>query len=200
MRPRMTLPTNQARKGSQNLVRIIGGQWRSRRLKFAAVPGLRPTPDRVRETLFNWLQGKVAGADCLDLFAGSGALGFEALSRGANSVVMVEKHPDAAQALKDNVAVLQTQQAQIIQDDAMRYLQRVDTAFDLIFLDPPFRQNKLATILEQITSKHLLKPQGMVYLEQELEAKTDFAAFGFHPHRTTTAGQVQSLLLVSASA
>jgi len=188
------------RKGRPNLLRIIGGQWRSRRLSVAAVPGLRPTPDRVRETLFNWLQGKVAGAECLDLFAGSGALGFEALSRGAKSVVMLEKHPAAVQALKANAALLQAQQAQIIQEDAMRYLQRTDTTFDLIFLDPPFRQNWLETILERIASKHLLKPQGMVYLEQELEADTDFAAFGFSIYRATQAGQVQSLLLILASA
>ena len=188
-------PTSQQRQGSSNLVRIIGGQWRSRRLKFASVPGLRPTPDRVRETLFNWLQIQIPAARCLDLFAGSGALGFEALSRGAAGVVMVEKHPAAAQALQENITLLAAHNAKLVNDDALRYLQRETEGFDLIFLDPPFRQNLLETILELIVTKQLLKPHGMLYLEQELEASTDIARFGLRIHRQTQAGQVQSLLL-----
>ena len=129
-----------------NLLRIIGGEWRSRKLKFADVPGLRPTPDRVRETLFNWLQWHVPGARCLDLFAGSGALGLEALSRGARDVVMVEKHPAAAQALRDNLTLLGARNARLVHDDALRYLGRVTVAFDLIFLDPPFRQMLLEPV------------------------------------------------------
>lgn len=182
-----------------NLLRIIGGEWRSRQLKFADVPGLRPTPDRVRETLFNWLQMRVPGSRCLDLFAGSGALGLEALSRGAQTLVMVEKHPAAVQALRANLALLGAQNAQLVHDDALRYLGRETQAFDLIFLDPPFRQKLLESVLAKLFAQALLKQGGMIYLEQESEADTDFARFGLQVHRETTAGQVRSLLLVQSS-
>ena len=178
-----------------NLLRIIGGEWRSRKLRFADVPGLRPTPDRVRETLFNWLQMQVPGARCLDLFAGSGALGLGALSRGAAEVVMVEKHPAAAKALRDNIALLGAQQAVLVYDDAFRYLQRETDGFDLIFLDPPFRKHFLEPVLDTLFAKTLLKSGGMIYLEQEMGAATDFSRFNLNVHRETTAGQVQSLLL-----
>lgn len=179
-----------------NLLRIIGGEWRSRKLKFADVPGLRPTPDRVRETLFNWLQMQIPGARCLDLFAGSGALGLEALSRGAGEVVMVEKHPAAARALRDNIALLGAQNAVLVQDDAFRYLQRETQGFDLIFLDPPFHQSLLEPALEILFANKLLKTGGMIYLEQEAGATTDFSRFKLQAHRTTNAGQVNSLLLI----
>lgn len=179
-----------------NWLRIIGGEWRSRKLKFADVPGLRPTPDRVRETLFNWLQWRVPGARCLDLFAGSGALGLEALSRGAQEVVMVEKHPAAVKALRDNLVLLGARNAMLVQDDALRYLEREQMRFDLIFLDPPFRQNMLEPVLEKLSARVLLKQGGMVYVEQEKGATTDFARFGLGVHRETAAGQVQSLLLL----
>lgn len=212
-KPMRTKPASQPRKGSSNLLRIIGGEWRSRRLKFADAPGLRPTPDRVRETLFNWLQMQVPGSRCLDLFAGSGALAFEALSRGAREVVMVEKHPAAAQALRDNIALLGAQNAVLVADDAFRYLERLFTPhpglppqggkeivpFDLIFLDPPYRKNLLEPVLEVIFAKSLLAADGMIYLEQEAQAETDFARFGLQIHRETGAGQVQSLLLVQMS-
>jgi 16S rRNA (guanine966-N2)-methyltransferase len=181
-----------------NLLRIIGGEWRSRKLRFADVPGLRPTPDRVRETLFNWLQMQVPGARCLDLFAGSGALGLEALSRGAREVVMVEKHPAAARALRDNIALLGAQNAVLVNDDAFRYLRSLSTAeaFDLIFLDPPFRKNLLEPVLDIVFAKALLNSGGMIYLEQETGAATDFSRFNLQVHRETQAGQVQSLLLI----
>lgn len=180
-----------------NLLRIIGGEWRSRRLNFADVPGLRPTPDRVRETLFNWLQIQVPGSRCLDLFAGSGALGLEALSRGAREVVMVEKHPAAAAALRENMTLLGAQNAVLVNDDAFRYLRSLSAAeaFDLVFLDPPFRKNLLEPVLETLFAKSLLNPGGMIYLEQEMDAATDFTRFGLQTHRTTQAGQVRSLLL-----
>lgn len=192
MPPRHLPPS---RPHGNNLLRIIGGEWRSRRLPFADVPGLRPTPDRVRETLFNWLQGRTPGSRCLDLFAGSGALGFEALSRGAQDVVMVEKHPAAAAVLRENIALLGAQHATLIHDDAFRYLQRETAAFDLVFLDPPFRQNLLGPVLESLFSRSLLKPNGMIYLEQESGADTGFARFGLEVHRVTQAGQAQGFLL-----
>jgi 16S rRNA (guanine966-N2)-methyltransferase len=179
-----------------NVLRIIGGEWRSRKLRFADVSGLRPTPDRVRETLFNWLQMQVPGARCLDLFAGSGAVGLEALSRGAGEVVMVEKHAAAARMLRENIALLGAQNAVLVHDDAFRYLQRETVGFDLIFLDPPFRQNLLVPVLEAIFAKGLLNAGGMIYLEQEADASTDFSRFNLTMHRDTKAGQVQSLLLI----
>jgi 16S rRNA (guanine966-N2)-methyltransferase len=179
-----------------NLLRIIGGEWRSRKLKFADVPGLRPTPDRVRETLFNWLQMQVPGARCLDLFAGSGALGLEALSRGAREVVMVEKHPVAAKALRENIDLLGARNAVLVNDDAFRYLQRETEAFDLVFLDPPFRKNLLEPVLETLFTKSLLKAGGMIYLEHETEAATDLSRFKLQVHREAKSGQVHSMLLI----
>jgi 16S rRNA (guanine966-N2)-methyltransferase len=186
---------SQARKGSSNLLRIIGGEWRSRRLKFADAPNLRPTPDRVRETLFNWLQVRLPGAYCLDLFAGSGALSFEALSRGAQQVVMVEKHAAAAAYLRENIQLLQADGATLVNDDALHYLQRETASYDVIFLDPPFRQAFLPKVLTLINERQLLKADGFIYLEQEAEAQLDLAKFGLAVFRQTKSGQVQSLLL-----
>ncbi len=176
-------------------LRIIGGQWRSRRLPVAPVVGLRPTPDRVRETLFNWLQFKVPGARCLDLFAGSGALGFEALSREAAQVVMVEKHPVAFAQLQANVATLRAQQAELINRDALLYLQTVAESFDVIFLDPPFRQGFVDPVLSRIMQQGWLKTAGLIYLEHEAGLVPDFDRWSLHPRRETKAGQVISVLL-----
>ena len=125
--------------GLQKL-RIIGGQWRSRQISFAATPGLRPTGDRIRETLFNWLAPNVPGAQCLDLFAGSGALGFEAVSRGAASCIALELHRAAASQLRDNKRNLGANQLTILEADAMQYLKHNanQQAFDFVFVDPPF--------------------------------------------------------------
>ncbi|MEZ5448265.1 MAG: 16S rRNA (guanine(966)-N(2))-methyltransferase RsmD [Thiolinea sp.] len=187
-------------------LRIIGGQWRSRRLPVAVVPGLRPTPDRVRETLFNWLQFKVPGARCLDLFAGSGALGFEALSREAAQVVMVEKNRTAVQQLQANAATLRTERADIRNQDALQVLAQLDSSarvpFDLIFLDPPFRQGWVQPMLERITAHGLLAQDGLIYLEYEAELQAelgDFARWGLQVHRRTSAGQVVSVLLQAGS-
>lgn len=186
----------QPRMRKTNQVRIIGGEWRSRRLHFPAVAGLRPTPDRTRETLFNWLQGQVAGKRCLDLFAGSGALGLEALSRGAVHVVLVEKHPQAARALQANLQTLGAQErATVVQDDALRYLQREAMPFDLVFLDPPFRQDRVPAVLDALLARNLLLPTTVLYVEQEVAAAADFAAWGLTVHRTATAGQSRSFLL-----
>lgn len=178
-----------------NQLRIIGGGWRRRRLSFPNVPGLRPTPDSMRETLFNWLQGHIAGSRCLDLFAGSGALGFEALSRGAAEVVLVEKHPVVIKALYNNLALLGAKHAQIVHADALQYLDKTTEPFDFIFLDPPFYQNLLPPVLSILLTKGLLKPTGMLYLEQEIQAAGDFAPFGLSVRRVTHAGQTQSFLL-----
>lgn len=156
---------------SQQL-RIIGGQWRSRRLRFPAVDGLRPTMDRVRETVFNWLQYEVEGARALDAFAGSGALGFEALSRGAKEVIFLEKHPSAALQLRENLAVLQASNAQVWAGDALLWLQQNPEPFDLVFLDPPFGKDLLQPAIDALR----LLPGALVYVEHEVRLQPLFPA------------------------
>lgn len=185
----------QASNKASSQLRIIGGQWRSRRLPVASVPGLRPTPDRVRETLFNWLQSDVVGARCLDLFAGSGALGFEALSREAAQVVLVEQHPVAFSQLQANVDALKAERVELINQDALVYLQSGIEPFDLIFLDPPFRKGFVDEVMALILANGLLKPDGVIYLEYEAEFEPDFSQWGMTLRRETTAGQVVSVLL-----
>lgn len=150
-------------KAPSHQLRIIGGQWRSRRLRFPAVDGLRPTLDRVRETVFNWLQFDVEGARVLDAFAGSGALGFEALSRGAKEVIFLEKNPAAALQLKDNLKLLEARNAQVWAGDALLWLQQNPEPYDLVFLDPPFRKQLLQPAIEGLQ----LLPGALVYMEHE---------------------------------
>src|ERR1700682_2440780 len=138
---------------NRNRVRIIGGQWRSRLIKFPPAAQLRPTPDRVRETLFNWLGQRLDGLTCLDLFAGSGALGFEAASRGAARVVMVENDRQAFGALGGYKDLLRATQVELVFGDALDYLRRSKEAFDVVFLDPPFRQNALASALGELPGR-----------------------------------------------
>jgi 16S rRNA (guanine966-N2)-methyltransferase len=151
-----------------NSVRIIGGQWRRRVLRFPESEGLRPTPDRVRETLFNWLGQTLDGQHCLDLFAGSGALGFEAASRGAARVVMVEMTPRVLASLNDNAELLKaTAQVEIRRMDALQYLSSTQAKFDLIFLDPPYHKGwipRLAPFLPKV-----LNENAAVYVEAEHE-------------------------------
>lgn len=153
-------------KGSalKNQVRIIGGQWKRRMLSFPDSEGLRPTPDRVRETLFNWLGQDCSGWHCLDLFAGSGALGFEAASRGAARVVMVERERGVAQALTENVRLLKAQAVvQLVQQDALGFLGQCRETFDVVFLDPPFATDLLAQVLPLLRPR--LGPDALVYAE-----------------------------------
>ena len=124
--------------GPPGRLRIVGGEWRGRRLPVLDQPGLRPTPDRVRETLFNWLAPLITGARCLDLFAGSGALGFEAASRGAGRVVMIEKSANVVRVLRENRLLLDARQVEVIHADAGPWLAGQAEPFDLVFLDPPF--------------------------------------------------------------
>jgi len=166
-----TLKTESSASGSRNSVRIIGGGWRGRRVRFPDIPGLRPTPDRVRETLFNWLQDGIAGARCLDLFAGSGALGLEALSRGAKELVFVEQAVAAARALQEQLIRFGGQaRAQVAEMGAARYLRSVPQAFDIVFLDPPFGRDALAEYIPMLDEGQWLKPGSLVYLENEKRA------------------------------
>ena len=154
---------------SMSRIRIIGGTWRSRLLDVAALPGLRPTPDRVRETLFNWLGQNLDGLRCLDLFAGSGVLGFEAASRGAAQVTMVERDPRALAQLEANAARLGASNVAIRRADALDFLRasgRVTAhAYDLVFLDPPFRQGWLARVEPLLGA--VLTDDALIYVEAE---------------------------------
>jgi 16S rRNA (guanine966-N2)-methyltransferase len=148
---------------SKGKVRIIGGEFRGRRLGVLARPDLRPTPDRVRETLFNWLGQRLDGLSCLDLFAGSGALGFEAASRGAARVVMVESDRHVFRALEAHKALLGARQVEVLFRDAIDYLRTTNDRFDVVFLDPPFRQNALGAALQLLSER--LASGARVYLE-----------------------------------
>ncbi len=148
---------------ASNRVRIIGGDWRSRVIHFPDSAGLRPTPDRVRETLFNWLGQRLDGKICLDLFAGSGALGFEALSRGAAQVVMVEQSQSVVRSLTENAQRLGAASAAIVNADALQYLRGPKRRFDIVFLDPPFNQSLLPAVLASLPP--WLAPDACVYTE-----------------------------------
>src|ERR1700686_3641469 len=163
-----TLKTESNASGGRNSVRIIGGGWRGRRVSFPDIPGLRPTPDRVRETLFNWLQQAIAGARCLDLFAGSGALGLEALSRGAKELVFVEQAVAASRALQEQLIRLGAKaKGRVVEMGASRYLSSPPQAFDIVFLDPPFGRSALAEYVPMLDTGLWLKPGALVYLENE---------------------------------
>lgn len=187
----------QTNKRSANTLRIIGGEWRSRKLQFIDAPGLRPTPDRIRETLFNWLQGKIHNVLCLDLFAGSGALGLEALSRGAKDVIFVEKTTAIANKLKENLALLKAD-ATVINSDALSYLNTtadVKQSFDVIFLDPPYRLGLIEKSLSGLIEKKLIDENTLIYLEHEAEDSFDWTEYGLEVLKQASAGQVKSFLL-----
>jgi 16S rRNA (guanine966-N2)-methyltransferase len=154
-----------ARGAESRVIRIIGGTWRGRRFRFADVPEIRPTPDRVRETLFNWLGSRVVGARCLDLFAGSGALGLEALSRGAESAVLVEQNAVVTRSLTELIATLDAKGARVEREDALRFLARGATPFDIVFLDPPFAAGLLSKSAEMLESRGWLVPDALIYVE-----------------------------------
>lgn len=172
-------------------VRIIAGRYRGRRLAFPAAPGLRPTGDRLRETLFSWLQTELPGARCLDLFAGSGALGFEAASRGARDVVMVEANPAVATALQSNISKLAATEIRLVRGDALAYLKQESQPFDVIFLDPPFHGDWLDKVLALIAERELVKTGGWVYLENERDAGAPLLPANWSWYREKEAGQVR---------
>ena len=191
--------TQQPAKRTPNQLRIIGGQWRGRKLSFPTIDGLRPTPDRVRETLFNWLAAEIPGARCLDLFAGSGALGLEALSRGASHVDLVDSNSLAVQQLQQNLQLLNTHQATAWLDSAEGYLDRLSIAglskaeqnsYDLVFLDPPFRMDLAEACIAKLTELQLFSPRSWVYLEMGSDEALPDIPSHWHLHREKTAGQV----------
>ncbi|WP_375056726.1 16S rRNA (guanine(966)-N(2))-methyltransferase RsmD [Zobellella sp. DQSA1] len=148
-------------------IRLIGGQWRGRKLPVLDSEGLRPTSDRVKETLFNWLMFDIRGCRCLDLFAGSGSLGFEALSRGAAEVVLVEQDAKVAQQLRRNLASLPGARGEVVNADALDYLQTPATPFDLVFLDPPFHRELLPAACRWLEQAGWLNDEAKIYIERE---------------------------------
>lgn len=178
-------------------VRIIGGKYRSRKITFPELPDLRPTPNRIRETLFDWLQQEAVDAHCLDVFAGSGALGFEAMSRGAASIVFLEKDRKAIDALKRNSETLGITKMQCIETDSIEWLKKTNDkkTFDLVFLDPPFSQSWLQPSLEALATNQWLTPQAWVYLESSQPLDTLAIPQVFDLYRQKKAGQVHYGLL-----
>ena len=175
--------------GRPGQIRIIGGLWRGRRLPVAHQVGLRPTPERVRETLFNWLSAAVGGARCLDLFAGTGALGFEALSRGARGVVMVERERQAARQLKATRTRLAAGAAQIIHAEAIAWLAPRREPFDIVFLDPPFHREYVKKACAQLVNRGHLAPSAYVYTETERGVPSSL--LGLKELKRAQAGQVE---------
>jgi 16S rRNA (guanine966-N2)-methyltransferase len=175
----------------RNSVRIIAGAWRGRRIHFPDMPGLRPTPDRVRETLFNWLQHSITGSRCLDLFAGSGALGLEALSRGAKEAVFVEQFPAAARALQEQLVSLGgTGKARILQMGAARFLRTPGAPFDVAFLDPPFGKDALVEYIPLLDAGNWLNVGGLIYLENERAAGVPALPAHWEMLKSKSAGEV----------
>lgn len=177
-----------------NRVRIVGGTWRSRLLRFPDVPGLRPSPDRVRETVFNWLGQDLTGRACLDLFAGSGALGFEAASRNARQVTMVESDLRAVRALQDNARALDAGAVHVVRVDALEFLRSDRSAYDVVFLDPPYAKADRDALLRCVRER--MAPGAFLYVE----SNEPLPAFeGWDVFRRARAGDVHFQLLQSAA-
>ncbi len=183
-----------ARPGKRNSVRVIGGALRSRRIEFVDHDGLRPTSDRIRETLFNWLQNPVIGAHCLDLFAGSGVLGIEALSRGASSVDFVEADRKVATRLAESLKTLELSNAHLATMRAEQWLEQnagsAQRAYDLVFLDPPFSENFLPAICSQLNQDRLLAPNALLYLETDKPLQAEWIPENWQQLKAQKAGQV----------
>jgi len=187
------------RPGSTNRVRIIGGRFRGRLIQFPDAQGLRPTSDRVRETVFNWLQFDLHDRRVLDLFAGSGALGLEAASRGVAEVILVERAPGVAEQLVRTVEQLDAEQARVIRDDGLAYLRaHPDETFDLVFLDPPFNQDLLQPAIRMLHDRGQLNPGGQVYFEMPVQQPLPELPDGWVIDRVREAGDVRFGLIKSA--
>ena len=174
----------------QNKLKIIGGNWRSRSVAFVDAPGLRPTPARVRETVFNWLRNDIIGSRCLDLYAGSGALGFEAASRGAKSVIQVENNALACRALKENAIKLAAGQIKIIQSDVFRYLAGDAEPFDVVFIDPPFAKALAVQTCQWLEERGWLSKQAKIYVEAEITLELKGIPENWQLLKSKVAGEV----------
>lgn len=177
--------------GEPGQLRIIGGQWRGRKLMFPSVPGLRPSPDRVRETVFNWLMHSVSGARCLDLFAGSGALGLEALSRGASHCSFVDSSGPACRSIGDHLRTLHCDTAAVANSETRVWLrQTAPQPFDIVFLDPPFRGELLGECCELLESGGWLAAAAWIYVEAASDETLPAVPANWRLHRDRVAGKV----------
>ena len=188
------------KKPQRGRLRIVAGNWRSRLLEIADVPGLRPTAERIRETVFNWLTPHLAGARCLDLFAGTGALGLEALSRGAADVLFIETSPIAVRSLLKNIASLQATNATVRRADAVNYLQHPGAdQFEIVFLDPPFTDDLHGDLCKLLDESSILATDALVYIEED-RAKPEVALPpDWQILKTRTAGNVRYSLVKPAN-
>ncbi len=173
-----------------NTLRIIGGEWRGRRIRFPGKGGIRPTPDRVRETLFNWLAAAIPGSRCLDLFAGSGALGLEALSRGAASATFIERDRENAVRLQETATLLAPGRASVVQANALTWLAGAPSAYDIVFLDPPFDAGILAESMRLLESRGWLAGEAYIYIEMPAGQGAPVLPAGWIAHRSGRAGAV----------
>ncbi len=172
-------------------LRIIGGKHKGRNIIFQATDSLRPTADRIRETLFNWLAPYIEDSRCLDLFAGSGALGLEALSRGAKNVVFVESSRKTAEILEKSLAKIDCN-ANVICQKAITYLEKCNQKFDVIFLDPPYKSDLSQKSIDAITKRKLIKNNGWVYVEHSLHSNPLIVPNNWLLHRSTKAGDAKA--------
>ncbi|PCI68454.1 MAG: 16S rRNA (guanine(966)-N(2))-methyltransferase RsmD [Piscirickettsiaceae bacterium] len=181
-----------------NRVRIIGGKWRGRKIEFPSIDGLRPTTDPIRETLFNWLQPHLRQSNCLDLYAGSGALGFEAASRGAKNVLMIEKNTHIIRSLRANKELIDADNIRFMQRTALDYLkdkrEQEKTQFDVVFLDPPFKMGALPDCTKWLEASGCLSDDAVIYIECERKFDLDFLPENWTQHRQKTTGQVSYYL------
>lgn len=185
-------PTQSARASS---IRIIGGEWRSRKLTVPDAQGLRPTPDRVRETLFNWLAPTIQGARVLDAFTGSGALFLEALSRGASTGVAIDANLDAVNNLRRNLTVLQGDDAEVLRADSLHYLSnKAEQGFDIVLLDPPFHQDLLLSACQLLEDNNWLNKDAWIYTESEQAPSSLGVPSSWRLHREKHTGQVHYAL------
>ena len=183
------------KKSTLSTIRIIAGQWRGRKIPVAEIEGLRPTGDRIRETLFNWLDAEIDGARCLDLFAGSGILGLEALSRGAGQVVALESSRVAVNALNEAAKLLDTSALQVMQMDAVQWLKSKPAgSFDLVFIDPPFQAGLLDESLALLAASNSLAAGALIYIERDRNDDPPQLPTGWQVHKDKVAGSVSYAL------
>ncbi|WP_455219095.1 16S rRNA (guanine(966)-N(2))-methyltransferase RsmD [Kaarinaea lacus] len=186
---------------TSNIVRVIGGQWRSRKLHFSDIPDLRPTPDRVRETVFNWLQPVIVGARCLDVFAGSGALGFEALSRGAAFCLFIDKHPQSTADIQHNLKLLKSEAGETMTGDSLQILQHMhespaDRQFKVVFVDPPYANDCALQCCQLLVEHHWLADEAYDYIESATAIDEQQLPPNWKLHRQKKAGNVHYHLAI----
>ena len=187
--------TKDRKKSQAGQLRIVAGNWRSRLLQIADVPGLRPTSERIRETLFNWLAPRIHGATCLDMCAGTGALGLEALSRGAGEVVFVERSTIAFKTLKSNIALLGGPNADVLNLDAQQYLDGPSPKpFDIVFLDPPFAADLYDELCRLLVEQRWLADDARIYMEMDKDQPELSLPPGWQVLKNKTAGKVRYML------